>query len=241
MHGFSKHLHRFRCSGKGKHLNSAARQNQAANPLTANALQDFQRLYPWFRSLAGLEYHRLQIYPGGASCRGIHQTRNRTAQASEPELNPRNSPQHVEKLFIVRFQQASSLVQMQRKRRASEPRSKAESGSQPSHNKHIAELSVTVPVVQIPGRSWNAAECKCTLEVFLARVSTKRATALPTHLNRSKTQKNHYNTLRNFSLHGFSKHPHWFRCSGKGEHLNLAARQNQAAKPLTTNTLQDFQ
>ena len=95
-------------------------------------------------------------------------------------------------------------------------------------------------MVQIPGRSWNAAECKCTLEVFLARVSTKRATALPTHLNRSKTQKNHYNTLRNFSLHGFSKHPHWFRCSGKGKHLNSAARQNPAVKPLTTNVLQDF-
>ena len=37
------------------------------------------------------------------------------------------------------------------KRGASEPRNKAESGSQLTHNKHIARLSATVPVVQIPG------------------------------------------------------------------------------------------
>ena len=61
------------------------------------------------------------------------------------------------------------------------------------------------------------------------------------HLNRSKTQRRHCNTLIDFSLHGFNKHLHRFRCSGKREHLNLASRQNPAAKPLTTNTLQDFQ
>ena len=60
------------------------------------------------------------------------------------------------------------------------------------------------------------------------------------HLNRSKTQKIYRNSLRNFPLHGFSKKLHWFRCSGKGKHLNLEARQNPAAKPLTTNALQDF-
>ena len=63
----------------------------------------------------------------------------------------------------------------------------------------------------------------------------------PGHLNRSKTQTNRRNTLRDFPLHRFRKHLHWFRCSGKGKHLNLEARQNPAAKPLTTNVLQDFQ
>ena len=38
---------------------------------------------------------------------------------------------------------------MQRKREVSEPCSKAESGSQPAHNKHIAEFSATVPEVQM--------------------------------------------------------------------------------------------
>ena len=140
LHGFNKHLLWFRCSGKGEHLNL----------LATNALQDLQQLHPWFRSLAGLEHHRLQIHSGGTSGRGFHQTRSRTAQASEPEQNPRNPLQHIEKLSIAKFQQASPLVQMQWKRRASEPCHKTESGSQPTHNKHIAELSVTVPVVQIP-------------------------------------------------------------------------------------------
>ena len=150
LHGFSKHLHWFRCSGKGKHLNLASRQNPAANQLTTNALQEFQQQRPWFRSQPVLEHRRTQMHSGGASCRGIHQTRNRAAHASEPELNPRNSPQHVEKLFIVRFQQASPLVQMQRKREASEPCGKAESGSQTAHNKRIARISATTPMVQIP-------------------------------------------------------------------------------------------
>ena len=39
---------------------------------------------------------------------------------------------------------------MQRKREASEPCSKAESGIQTAHNKRVARLSATVPVVQIP-------------------------------------------------------------------------------------------
>ena len=84
LQSFSKHLHWFRCSGKGEHLNLATRQNPAANPLTTNTLQDFQRLYPWFRSLAGLEHRRMQMCPGGAYGRGFHQTRNRVANASEP-------------------------------------------------------------------------------------------------------------------------------------------------------------
>ena len=140
LHGFNKHLHRFRCSDKRKHLNLATRQNPAVNPLTANALQDFQQLIPWFRSLAGLECRGMQIRLGGTSGRGIHQTRNRTAQASEPEQNP----------------------------------------------------------------------------------------------------KIHCNALKNFSLRGFNEHLHRFRCSGKWEHLNLTARQNPAANPLTTSILQDF-
>ena len=146
LYGFSRHLHWFRCSSKGKHLNPAQTHNSEANQLTANALQDFQQLCPWY----GLECRGMQTCPGGASGRGIRQTRNRTAQASEPEQNPRNSLQHIERLFIVRFQQAPPLVQMQRQREASEPCSKAESGSQTTHNKHIAGLSATAPEVQIP-------------------------------------------------------------------------------------------
>ena len=92
-----------------------------------------------------------------------------------------------------------------------------------------------------PWRSWNAAECKCALDVLLAGVSAKRAAEQPRHLNRDKTRKIHCNSLRNLPLHGFNKNLSWFRCSGKGKHLNLATRQNLAAKPLTTNTLQDFQ
>ena len=114
LHGFNKHIPWFRCSGKGKHLNPAARQNQALNQLTTNALQDFQQLHPRFRSQAGLECRGMQTCPGGASGRGIHQTRNRTAHASEPEQNSKNLLQFIEKLFIAWFWQASPLVQMQR-------------------------------------------------------------------------------------------------------------------------------
>ena len=103
LRGFNKHLHWFRCSGKGEYLNPAARQNPAVNPLTANALQDFQQLIPWFRSLASLECRGMQIRLGGTSGRGIHQTRNRTAQASEPKPNSKKPPQHIDKLFVARF------------------------------------------------------------------------------------------------------------------------------------------
>ena len=151
LQGFNKHIPWFRCSGKREHLNLATRQNSTLKPLTTNALQDFQQLCPWFRSQPVLEHHRMQIHPGSASGRGIHQTRNRTAHASEPERNLKNPLQHIEKLSIARFQQASPLVQMQRKMGASEPYHKTESGNQPTHSKRIAGLSETVPVVQIPG------------------------------------------------------------------------------------------
>ena len=150
LHGFNEHLHRFRCNGKGKHLNPAARQNPAAKPLTTNTLQDFQQLHPRYRSQAGLEYRRLQMCPGGASGWGIRQTRNRTAHASEPRQNTKDSLQFIEKLSITRIQQAHSLVQMQRQREASEPCIKAKSNRQPTHNKRIARLSATAPEVQIP-------------------------------------------------------------------------------------------
>ena len=150
MRSFCKHLHWFRCSGKGEHLNLTTRRNPAANQLITNVLQEFLQLRPWFRSLAGLECCGMQMCPGGVSGRGIHQTRSRTAHASEPELNPRNSLQCIEKLFIAKFLQASPMVQMQRKRRASEPRIKAESGSQPTHSKRVARSSTTTPMVQIP-------------------------------------------------------------------------------------------
>ena len=150
LHGFSKHLHRFRCSGKGEYLNLTARQNPAVNPLTTSALQDFRRLCPWFRSQTGLEHRRMQIRHGSTSERGLHQTRSRVAQASEPEQNPKNSLQLIERLSVVWFQQASPPVQMQRKRGVSEPCIKAESGGQAAHNKRVAKLSATTPVVQIP-------------------------------------------------------------------------------------------
>ena len=113
LHGFNEHLHRFRCSGKGKHLNPAARQNPTAKTLTTNTLQDFQQLHPRFRSQAWLECRGMQMCPGGASGWGIRQTRNRTAQASEPEPNSKKPLQHIEKLSVARFQQASPPVQMQ--------------------------------------------------------------------------------------------------------------------------------
>ena len=150
LHGLSKHLHWFRCSGKGEHLNLASRQNPAVNPLTANVLQEFLQLRPWFRSLAGLECRGMQMCPGCVSGMGIHQTRSRTAHASEPEQNSKNPLQLIEKLSIARFQQESPLVQMQRKRRASEPCHKTESGTQSTHNKRVVILSATTPVVQIP-------------------------------------------------------------------------------------------
>ena len=113
LHGFNKHPHWFRCSGKGEHLNLATRQNPAANQLTTNALQEVQQPRPWFRSLAGQECRGMQMCPEGASGRGIHQTRSRVANASEPRQSPKKSPQLIDKPSIARFQQASSLVQMQ--------------------------------------------------------------------------------------------------------------------------------
>ena len=114
LQGFGKHLLWFRCSGKGKHLNPAQTHNSEANQLTANTLQDLQQRYPRFRSQQGLECRRLQMCPGGASGWGIRQTRNRTAQASEPRQNTKDSLQFIEKLSITRIQQAHFLVQMQR-------------------------------------------------------------------------------------------------------------------------------
>ena len=114
LYGLRKHISRFRCSGKGKHLNPAARQNPTAKPLTTNALQDFWQLHPWFRSQAGLECRGMQMCPECASGWGIRQTRSRTAHASEPEQNSKNLPQFIEKLSITRIQQETPLVQMQR-------------------------------------------------------------------------------------------------------------------------------
>ena len=53
LHGSIKNLYRFRCGGKGKHLNLASRHNSAANSLTTNELQGFRQLCPWFRSQQG--------------------------------------------------------------------------------------------------------------------------------------------------------------------------------------------
>ena len=103
LHGFNKHPHRFRCSGKGEYLNLAVRQNPAANPLTTSILQNFRQLCPRFRSQQGLECRRLHICPGGTSERGIPERCNRAAQASEPEQNPKNSLQLIEILSVARF------------------------------------------------------------------------------------------------------------------------------------------
>ena len=150
LQGLDKHIHWFRCGGKEKHLNPASRLNQTANPLTTNALQDFQQPCPRFRSQAGMECHRPQMCLGGTSEKGIPERTNRTAHASEPERKTRNPPQHIEKLYLAQFWQASPLVQMRRKREASEPCIKAKCNSQLFHNKRIAGFSATVPVVQIP-------------------------------------------------------------------------------------------
>ncbi len=151
--------------------------------------------------------------------------------ASEPRRNSNKPLQHIEKLSIARFQQAHSQVRMQWKRRASEPYRKAESGSQPTRNKCVARSSTNSQQMRCkifnnythgsdPWRVWNTTDCKYTLEVLLAGVATKHATEQPRHLNRDKTQEIHRNTLRNFPLHGLSKHLSWFRCSGKEMHLN---------------------
>ena len=110
----------------------------------------FSATVPVVQIPTGFGCHRLQMCLGGTSEKGIPKRTNRIAHASEPERNTRNPPQHIEKLYLAQFWQASPLVQMQRKRVASEPCGKAESGSQPAHNKCIAGLSATVPEVQIP-------------------------------------------------------------------------------------------
>ena len=89
-------------------------------------------------------------------------------------------------------------------------------------------------------QGWNTAACKCASEALLAGGSTKRAAEQPGASEPERNSKNHCNTLRNFLLQGFNKHIPWFRCGGKGKHLNLASRQNQSVNPLTTNALQDF-
>ena len=208
LQGFNKHIHRFGCSGKWEHLNRAERQNPAANPLTTNVLHEFQKLHPWFRSLAGQECRGMQMCPEDASGRGIHQTRNRTAHASEPRQNLKNPLQLIEKLFIAKFKQESHLVQMQRKMGASEPCCKAESNSQPTHSKRVVRPSAITPVVQIPSGSGMPRNANVPWRHFCP----KGAAEQHMHLNRSKTRKIHCNTLRNFPLHGLSKHLPWFRC-----------------------------
>ena len=91
-----------------------------------------------------------------------------------------------------------------------------------------------------PRRGWKATDCKCAPEVLLAGVLPKGLTEQHMHLNLNKTRKIHCNILKNFTLRGFNKHLSWFRCGGKGKHLNLAVRQNQSVNTLTTNALQDF-
>ena len=162
LHGLSKHILWFRCSGKGEHLNLATRQNPAVNPLTANALQDLQQLRPWFRSLAGLECRGMQMCPGGVSGRGIHQTRSRTAHASEPEQNPKNSLQLIEKLSIARFQQASPLVQMQRERDASEPEQNSKDSLQRIEKLSVARFKQAQPLVQMQRKRRASEPCHTT-------------------------------------------------------------------------------
>ena len=183
----------------------------------------------------------MQIRHGSTSERGLHQTRSRVAQASEPENNSNKPLQLVERLSVVRFQQASPPVQMRRQRGASEPCSKAESGSQLSHNKRIAGLSATATEVQMPAGLGMPQIANVPRRCFWRGGPQNVQQNSPGHLNRKEIQEIHCNTLENFLLHGFNKHLHRFRCSGKVEHLNLAARQNLAVNPLTTNALQNFQ
>ena len=91
-----------------------------------------------------------------------------------------------------------------------------------------------------PWRGWNTAECKYTLEALLTGGSTKHAAERPKHLNRSKTQEIHYNTLRDFLLQSFGKKLPWFRCSGKGEHLNRNQTQKNHYNTLIEFSLHGF-
>ena len=140
LQGFNKHPRRFRCSGKGEYLNLAARQDQAAKPLTTNVLQEFQQLCPWFRSQTGLEHHRMQIRHGSTSERGIPERCNRTAHASEPEQNTKNHCNSLRYFLLRDFSKHLHWFRCSGKG----------SGSQTAHNKYIAEFSATVSEVQIP-------------------------------------------------------------------------------------------
>ena len=81
------------------------------------------------------------------------------------------------------------LVQMQRKRVASEPCSKAESSSQPTHNKCIAGLSATVPEVQIPDGVGRQQIANAPRRCFWLGVPQNVQQNSPGHLNRKETQK----------------------------------------------------
>ena len=153
LHRFRKHIPWFRCCGKVEHLNRNQTQRNHCNTLKNFLLYGFSKHLLWFRCQQGLERSGMQMCPGGASGGGATKRAAEQPGASEPEQNPRKSLQHIGKLYIAGFQQESPLVQMQRKRRASEPCNKAESSRQPTHNKRVAGLSVTVPEVQIPGGS----------------------------------------------------------------------------------------
>ena len=122
LQGFNRHLHWFRCSGKREHLNLAARQNQAANQLTTNVLQDFRQLCPWFRCQHGLERSGMQMCPGGASGGGSTKRAAEQPGASEPERNSKNHcntlknfPLHgsIKNLYRFRCQQGLERSGMQ--------------------------------------------------------------------------------------------------------------------------------
>ena len=240
LRGFIKHPPWFRCSGKWEHLNLAKRQNQAAKPLTTSTLQDIRQLHSWFRSQPGLEHHRTQIRPRDTSERGIPEMDIRITTASEPEQNSKNPPQLIDKLPITRIKQVHFLVQMQRKKKHLTPAER----QNPAFNSLTTNALQDFRKLHLWFRSQPVLEhrrMQMRPEGVSGRGIRQRATEQHMHLNRDKTQKIHCNTLINFSLHGLSKHLLWFRCSGKGEHLNPAERQNPADNPLTTNALQDFQ
>ena len=78
-----------------------------------------------------------------------------TKHAAEQHMHlNRNKTQEIHynslKHFLLRgFIKHPPWFRCRGKRGASEPRNKAESGSQPTHNKRIAALSATVPEVQM--------------------------------------------------------------------------------------------
>ena len=82
--------------------------------------------------------------------------------------------------------------------------------------------------------------CSAEAQQYMRQAARSRIYAEIEASEPERNSKNHCNTLRNFLLQGFNKHIPWFRCSGKGKHLNHASRLNQTANSLTTNALQDF-